>query len=54
MTLGMKHLSDSEQIKQSTLAMVFLGAGEIVGGIVNGQVQDRLKSKKIVVTFNIL
>ena len=37
MTLGMpKDWNDDKQLKMATLALVGLGAGEIIGGVING------------------
>jgi len=38
MTLGMPaHFNEDKQLKNATLALVGLGMGEIIGGVINGQ-----------------
>jgi len=39
---------DAKQTKFALLCMVFLGAGEIVGALVFGKVQDYLGVKKVI------
>jgi len=41
--------SDNKTLKLSTIAQIGLGVGEVVGGLVNGEIQDRLGTRKALI-----
>jgi len=41
-----KDWDDNKTLKLSTIAQIGLGLGEVVGGLANGEIQDRLGTRK--------